>query len=283
MPGDPRSAPPTNEVGNPSRQPHESEPCGASYSLAYDALYRDKDYASECDFVEAAIQRHGSGGGYHKILDLGCGTGGHSIELARRGYTVRGVDASAHMLSVARAKCIAAAARDARIDAEFFEGDIAVVTAGRDFDVAIMMFAVLGYINEGDRLAPALANVRSQMRREGVLIADFWYGPAVLSQRPGERVRVFTLDGRRAVRTTHTDLDTFLQVARVKFTLFDWNVTRGLQVTEETHKMRYFFAPELTYLCASVGFSVRAICAFPCLGDPPSESTWAAALIAQAT
>jgi len=186
-------------------------------------------------------------------------------------------------LSVARAKCSAAAAQDGRIDAEFLQGDIAVVTAGRDFDVAIMMFAVLGYINDGDGLAAALRNVRGQMRREGVLIADFWYGPAVVSQRPGERVKLFNLDGRRAVRTAHTDLDTFSQVARVKFTLFDWHGAQGLRVTEETHKMRYFFAPELTYMCSGVGFSVRAICAFPSLGDAPTESTWSAALIAQAT
>jgi len=283
MPGDPRSAPPTDDVGSQSRGHRGSGPFGASYSLAYDALYRDKDYVSECNFVEAAIRRHGSGGGYRKILDLGCGTGGHSIELARRGYTVRGVDLSAHMLSVARAKCMVAAAQGVRIDAEFMEGDLAVVKAGRDFDAAIMMFAVLGYINDGERLAAALSNVRGQMRRDGVLIADFWYGPAVMSQRPGERVRMFDLDGRSAVRTTHTDVDTFLQVARVKFTLFDWNSTQGLQVTEETHNMRYFFAPELTYMCTSVGFSVRVICAFPSLGDAPTESTWSAALIAQAT
>src|SRR4029077_11778373 len=92
-------------VGRWSKFRMSCEPFGASYSLAYDALYRDKDYVSECDFVEAAIRRHGSGGDHRKVLDLGCGTGGHSIELARRGYTVRGVDLSPHMLSVARAKC----------------------------------------------------------------------------------------------------------------------------------------------------------------------------------
>jgi SAM-dependent methyltransferase len=259
-----------------------SEPFGAAYSLAYDALYRDKAYVSECDFLEAAMKRYGSGG-QRKILDLGCGTGAHAIELARRAYMVRGVDLSPDMLSIARAKCAAAASQGEQLDAEFVEGNIAVARVGSDFDVAIMMFAVLGYINDLADLAAVLSNVRGQLRHEGLLIADFWYGPAVLTQRPGDRVRIFNLDGRRLVRATHTDLDTFAQVARVKFTLFDWNSEHGLQVNEELHQMRYFFAPELTYLCASAGLSIRALCAFPSLGEAATESTWNAALIAQAT
>ena len=37
-----------------------------------------------------------------RILDIGCGTGRHSIELARRGYQVTGVDISSGMLTEAK-------------------------------------------------------------------------------------------------------------------------------------------------------------------------------------
>ena len=39
-----------------------------------------------------------------RILDLGCGTGGHALVLARRGYRITGVDRSASMLEIARRK-----------------------------------------------------------------------------------------------------------------------------------------------------------------------------------
>lgn len=37
----------------------------------------------------------------HRILDMGCGTGRHSIELAKRGYKITGVDWSSGMLGEA--------------------------------------------------------------------------------------------------------------------------------------------------------------------------------------
>lgn len=54
----------------------------------------------ECDFIEKEISRNKS----LKIIDVGCGTGRHSIELAKRGYQVMGVDLSEFQLSAARKK-----------------------------------------------------------------------------------------------------------------------------------------------------------------------------------
>jgi ubiquinone/menaquinone biosynthesis C-methylase UbiE len=45
------------------------------------------------------------------ILDIGCGTGRHAVELAKRGYQITGVDISAGMLQEARK-----AARKAKVD-----------------------------------------------------------------------------------------------------------------------------------------------------------------------
>ena len=73
------------------------------YSSVYDSLYHDKDYAAETDFIEAIFGRHAQVSP-KTILDLGCGSGGHILELVRRGYDVTGVDCSTEMLSLAKRK-----------------------------------------------------------------------------------------------------------------------------------------------------------------------------------
>jgi SAM-dependent methyltransferase len=83
--------------------PQPSTVFGSAYSSAYDALYRDKDYQSECDLIERVFREYGTRP-VHTILDLGCGTGNHAIPLAQRGYEVVGVDRSADMLEIAREK-----------------------------------------------------------------------------------------------------------------------------------------------------------------------------------
>jgi len=61
---------------------------GLDYSDSYDDLYADKDYGAECDLLEKIFRR--ADRPVHTILDLGCGTGRHSVELARRGYELVG-------------------------------------------------------------------------------------------------------------------------------------------------------------------------------------------------
>src|SRR5205814_7072190 len=76
---------------------------GPLYASAYDALHEDKDYERECDLFERTFDELAAGG-VRRVLDLGCGTGGHAIPLARRGYDVVGVDRSEAMLARAADK-----------------------------------------------------------------------------------------------------------------------------------------------------------------------------------
>ena len=80
------------------------------YAPWYDLLYQDKDYASETSFVDEQLRRHGAGTG--TLLDLGCGTGVHAVEFARKGWTVTGIDLSPDMIRRADARR-AEAPRDA--------------------------------------------------------------------------------------------------------------------------------------------------------------------------
>ncbi len=68
----------------------------------YDALTENVGYKTRGDYIRGLINEHGVNGGL--LLDLACGTGSLSVELARQGFEVIGVDESPAMLCEAQNK-----------------------------------------------------------------------------------------------------------------------------------------------------------------------------------
>lgn len=64
----------------------------------YDEINKDVDYVAWADFIEKVIEKEYLSGKPELVLDLGCGTGRMTIELAKRGYDMTGVDYSPEML-----------------------------------------------------------------------------------------------------------------------------------------------------------------------------------------
>ena len=67
----------------------------------YDEVNKDIDYSAWADFIEEIVKKEGRGT-TELVLDLGCGTGSMTLELAKRGYDMTGVDYSPEMLDTAR-------------------------------------------------------------------------------------------------------------------------------------------------------------------------------------
>jgi len=249
---------------------------GREYAAAYDDLYQDKDYAAECDLIERVFKTYGRAP-VQRVLDLGCGTGGHAVILASRGFSVVGVDRSPEMLE--RARGLDSSAR-------FELGDVGSLDLGETFDSALMMFAVLGYQVGNADVRAALASVRRHLRPGGLFFCDFWYGPAVLAQRPSERVKVINDDddssAGQLIRVATGELDTRRDVCTVGYRVWRIEDRRVVAEVQEQHPMRYFFAPELQLLLAEAGFELTRLGVFPNLEDEPTESTWNVALVARA-
>ncbi len=144
----------------------------------YDVLHEDVDYAAECTLLEkvvAGVLRRQPA----TVLDLGCGTGNHAVILADRGHRVTGIDASAAMLRVARAK-----ARGRRNPA-FVRADMRRFDLGRTFDAAICMDGAYTHLLTERDLLAHLRTVRRHLRPGGVYVFEFAQALKADTEGPG--------------------------------------------------------------------------------------------------
>ena len=246
------------------------EPFGGVYASAYDSIYAEKDYERECDLLEDAFERFAAGT-VRSVLDLGAGTGNHALPLVRRGYAVTGVDLSTAMVEIARGK-----AREAGIEVDFHQGDLRTTRLGREFDAALLMFAVLGYQRTDADVRTALRTARTHVRSGGVLVFDVWHGPAVLAEPPGDRHRLIRTPEGEVSRSASAELDVEAGLCTVRYEL-----EGSGRETRETHVMRFYFPGELERFLDEAGFELTSLSAFDDLDAPATVESWTATVVAR--
>jgi len=252
---------------------------GATYASIYDALYWDKNYAAEVRFVLDQLRTVLPRAPRH-ILDLGCGTGLHAIQMAQQGISVTGIDHSANMVAVAK-KHKKAQPHDARQRLHFEIGDIRSLYLHHQYDAVISLFHVISYLIENNDLRTTIQTARRHLISGGALLFDFWYGPAVLRDPPQPRVKEIQIGDGYVRRRASPELDHKRHRVYVNYDIEIKNATSGEIVREqEQHVVRYFFPDEVEdYLVAS-GFEVVRV------GEmltrrPPSDSTFSVYALAK--
>lgn len=239
-----------------------------AYAEMYDQLYAHKDYSGECGLIRQAIQKYAHGE-IKRIADWGCGTGSHTIPLARHGYHMTGVDLSHPMLQVARHKAAAAG-----LDIHWVEGDVRNVQLPGQFDAGLFMFAVLGLLRTNQEVMAAFHNARKHIRPQGLMLFDVWYGPAVLTIKPSDSAKIIPMPDGKVIRVGSGQLDSRHHLCEVRFHLWHLQGDRLAQETEEVQVVRYFFPMELELMLHHACFSLLSLTAFPTLDRPADESTW---------
>jgi len=240
------------------------------YAQYYDLLYQDKNYSDEVQYLEQLLHRYAPSAS--TILDLGCGTGLHAQHLARLGFEVQGVDVSETMLQQAHARK-ASLAPDLASKISFLSGDVRTFRTAQTFDVVVALFHVMSYQTRNVDLQATLRTAAHHLKPGGLFLFDFWYGPAVLLQKPSARVKCLANEQitvtRIAEPTTHLDRN----IVDVNYTtLIQENFTDKLSTICETHSMRYLFLPELALLQANL-FSECATFSWLSL-EPLDEQSW---------
>src|SRR5262249_40235045 len=109
------------------------------YEFEQYRAYADQLTRDEVDFIEMALALREDAA----LLDVACGGGRHALELARRGYSVEGLDASATLVAYAT-RCAYEDATRAR----FVQGDMRGLDYQQQFDAALVMNSSLGFFED---------------------------------------------------------------------------------------------------------------------------------------
>lgn len=241
------------------------------YARYYDLLYKDKDYPAEIAYISGLIDKYQPEA--KTILDLGCGTGRHACLLADKGFEITGVDFSESMISLAQSRK-QHLTPDAAKRIHFQKGDIRRINLGRQFDVVLSLFHVFSYLTTNDDLKLGFQTVYKHLRPGGLFLFDFWYGPAVLEQRPQYRKKELSDDVIEVERIARPEIHLNDNIVDVNYELAISDKTTGkIDKVHEQHRMRYLFLPEIRQFLLDA--SLELIFSQEWMtGLPPGSGTW---------
>ena len=211
-----------------------------NYGKKYDKEVFTHGTIGECDFIEKEIN-------YNKILrilDIGCGTGRHSIELSKRGYAITGVDLSEGQLQRARVK-----ATEQNLQIEFQKHDARDLPYSHEFDLAIMLCEGAFPLMETDDMNfQILQNAAKALKPNGKLIFTTLNGLFPLFHSVKDFLDSETKEGNAASSNNSFDLMTFRDHSTMHF-VDDSGITKELHCNE-----RFYVPSEITWLLQTLNF-----------------------------
>lgn len=211
-----------------------------NYAKGYDDEKFTKGTIGECDFIEKEINYDKT----IKILDVGCGTGRHSIELAKRGYSVIGTDLSEAQLQRAKEK---AAAQSLTVD--FHKHDARTPYSLNTFDLVIMLCEGGFSLMETDEMNfQILQNAANSLKSKGKLIFTTLNGLFPLFHSVKDFLAAGAKEGVAIYNDNTFDLMTFRDRNIIEF-VDDSGTKKSLNCNE-----RYYVPPEITWLLKSLDF-----------------------------
>lgn len=136
---------------------------GETYLDEYqDTLTPDRTLA-DVDFLERELDLEKG----MKILDLCCGHGRHTIELAKRGYQMTGLDLNTFFLDKAKRD-----AKAAGVTISWIKNDMREVPFQSEFDVVVNLFTAFGYLENDDEDQKVLHQVTKALKPGGQFTLD---------------------------------------------------------------------------------------------------------------
>jgi ubiquinone/menaquinone biosynthesis C-methylase UbiE len=211
-----------------------------NYAHKYDQECYVHGTSGECDFIEKELAYNKA----LKIIDIGCGTGRHSIELSKRGYNVTGIDLSDSQLKRAREKT-----KELNLKIDFRKHDARNLPFKGEFDLAIMLCEGGFSLMETDEMNfEILKNATKSLKNNGKFIFTTLNGLFPLFHSVKEFYESAGKEGGSVCKSISFDLMAFRDHNRVEFE-DDAGNKKVLECNE-----RYYVPSEITWLLRSLGY-----------------------------
>ena len=137
-----------------------------SFAEVYDQFMDNVPYREWADFLQEILQKEGINDGL--VLDLGCGTGSITEELAGRGYDIIGVDNSEDMLEIAMEK-----RQESGHDILYLLQDMQEFELYGTVRAVVSVCDSVNYVTEKEELEQVFRLVNNYLDPGGIFVFDF--------------------------------------------------------------------------------------------------------------
>jgi len=216
-----------------------------SFAAVYDRLMDDFDYPKWAEYYLSLLKNAGAKSDY--IVECGCGTGSLSVEFARRGSRVLGIDKSGDMLEIAASR-----ARTSGVKLMLANQDMTQLTVGRRADAVLATCDAVNYLTTPAAVSAFFKSAYAALRPGGVLAFDV-SSPHKLENVIGNAP--FFEERDDIVYLWKNSLDPDSHVLCMELTFFVQEEGGLYRRFEETHRQRAHRADELCALLAEAGFT----------------------------
>ena len=217
----------------------------------YDKIWGKYDYDSDVKFLDDLLKEHRC----RSVIDVGCGTGNHSLRLSRLGYEVVGVDISPMMLKIAKGK-------DKEAKVRFVQGDMRkladIIPKGKRFDAAICLGQAFSSMITNRDVDALFHGLHKMLRKNGLFI---------FSTRNAKMIREEYLN---TIRLDHTLVEERLQLLILVYNTRDprnrnvivWRPIFLLKENDKVdfqmreHRLRWIYFSVLKKLLAKDNFKI---------------------------
>lgn len=176
-----------------------------------------------------------------EVLDVACGWGRHSLELARSGFRVTALDWSETLLARGRKR-----AKAAGVEVDFVHGDMREIPWTGRFDMAVSLYSSLGYFLSDAEDLRVLRGAREALKPGGVLVLETMHRDHIVG---GFAERDWWETEGGATVWVEREFDAVEGVSR------EWTRwSRGKEIGEKYHELRIRTATEWDQLLREAGF-----------------------------